>query len=208
MKELIKALAAFQQECPVIAKDGTAKVKTQSGADYSYKYADLPSIVEVIKPILQKCGLSFIQPLDLIDGVRVIRTKIFHIESGEAIESTVDVPIVSFKGMNDYQALGSGITYLRRYALSSILGIVTDEDIDAVGEQNGATAKETPKAKDDLEWIADKDVYRYSEKIKAGEYNGMTADEFIVNLRRHFKVNKKHEEALRTDFEFEQTLNQ
>jgi len=206
MKELIKALAAFQQECPVIAKDGTAKVKTQSGADYSYKYADLPSIVEVIKPILQKHGLSFIQPLDLIDGVRVIRTKVFHVESGEAVESTVDIPIVSFKGMNDYQALGSGITYLRRYALSSILGIVTDEDIDAAGEQDTATSQNQPK--DDLKWITDKDVYRYSEKIKAGEYNGMTADEFMTNLRRHFKVNKKHEEALRTDFEFEQTLNQ
>ena len=37
--------------------------------------------------------------------------------------------------MNDFQVLGSQITYLRRYALSSILGLVTDEDNDAHGEQ-------------------------------------------------------------------------
>ena len=38
---------------------------------------------------------------------------------------------VSLKGMNEYQVLGSAITYIRRYALSSLLGIVTDKDTDA-----------------------------------------------------------------------------
>ena len=37
--------------------------------------------------------------------------------------------------MNDFQVYGSAITYFRRYALSSILGIVTDKDIDAHGKQ-------------------------------------------------------------------------
>ena len=37
--------------------------------------------------------------------------------------------------MNDYQSFGSGVTYFRRYALSSALGLVTDKDTDAAGEQ-------------------------------------------------------------------------
>lgn len=37
--------------------------------------------------------------------------------------------------MNDFQVLGSAITYLRRYAISAILGLVTDKDTDASGEQ-------------------------------------------------------------------------
>lgn len=37
--------------------------------------------------------------------------------------------------MNDYQAYGSGVTYFRRYALSSMLGIITDKDLDAAGTQ-------------------------------------------------------------------------
>lgn len=37
--------------------------------------------------------------------------------------------------MNDFQVLGSAITYIRRYAISSMLGLVTDKDTDAGGEQ-------------------------------------------------------------------------
>ena len=37
--------------------------------------------------------------------------------------------------MNDYQSFGSGVTYFRRYAISSMLGLVTDKDIDAAGVQ-------------------------------------------------------------------------
>jgi len=193
-KELFIALAKFQKECPTIEKN------TQG---YGYNYADLPSIVNTINPLLEKNGLAFVQPIELMDGVRVIRTIIIHLETGQTLESIIDVPIVSLGKMNDYQALGSGITYLRRYSLSSALGIVTDEDNDAAGEQTQPAEK-----KKEPEWLSDRDLNRYSAKIKTGKYSGMSFDEFINNLRRHFKVNKKHEEALKTDFEFEHTLNQ
>ena len=52
------------------------------------------------------------------------------------MESCAAIPQdVQLKGMNAFQVYGSAITYFRRYALSSILGIVTDKDIDASGEQ-------------------------------------------------------------------------
>ena len=50
--------------------------------------------------------------------------------------------------MNDFQVLGSAITYIRRYALSSMLGIVTDKDTDASGEQVIQTESK-PTAKTD-----------------------------------------------------------
>jgi hypothetical protein len=135
MKELMKALSDFQQECPVIKKLETAKVVTKTGGSYSYNYAGLPSILEVINPLLVKNGLVITQPLEILDGERRVKTFLYHIESGENLESTMIVPQVTFTGMNDYQALGSGITYIRRYALSSILGIVTDEDNDGAAGQ-------------------------------------------------------------------------
>jgi len=59
--------------------------------------------------------------------------------------------------MNDFQILGSAITYVRRYSLSSALGLITDKDIDGGGEQvkpvasvtkpNIAEQVETAKAK-------------------------------------------------------------
>lgn len=136
MKTIYKALASFQQEVPVIIKDTSG---------YGYKYADLPKILEVINPLLKKHNLGFTQ---LINGSK-IKTILFELESGETIESETDMPIDSlnyeegldkkgnkkmllrgFEGMNKAQAIGSLITYFRRYALSAILGLVTDADSD------------------------------------------------------------------------------
>ena len=87
----------------------------------------MPEIVRVIAPYLKKHGLGFTQ---LIEGNQ-LKTIIFHYESGESIESSADIPEETMKGMNKFQTLGSAITYLRRYMLSSALGLVTDKDLDA-----------------------------------------------------------------------------
>lgn len=133
MKNLYKALSAFQQEVPVIHKG------TQG---YGYSYADLPTIFEKINPLLKKHGLGFTQ---LIEGTS-IKTVIFHIASEETIESNTEIPQnVSLKGMNEFQVLGSGVSYIRRYSLSSALGLITDKDTDAAAQE--APAKKTAPAK-------------------------------------------------------------
>ena len=200
MKELYKALAAFQQECPIIAKESKA---------YNYKYADLPSIVEIINPIMEKHKLGFIQPLQYADGVRKIQTVIFHTETGNSIESTVDIPEVEFKGMNLYQSMGSGITYMRRYALSSALGIVTDEDNDAAGEQVKNVKKELP-------WLSQKlfdaSVRRIQEAkpnvhiTEDGNDMELTPDEFLEKLTSTYRMKKDFKEALKTEIAFQKTL--
>lgn len=122
-KNLFKSLAAFQQEVPVIHKG------TQG---YGYSYANLSTIFEVINPLLKKHSLGFTQ----LVGTNEIKTIIFHIESGETLETVTNIPDnVDLKGMNKFQVLGSAITYIRRYALSSALGLITDKDTDASGEQ-------------------------------------------------------------------------
>lgn len=126
-KKLLKALADFQQEVPVIHKG------TQG---YGYTYADLPAVFEKINPLLKKHGLGFYQA---VNGTQV-KTVIFHTGTGETIESETDIPQnVELKGMNAFQVLGSAITYIRRYALSSLLGLVTDKDTDASGEKEETT---------------------------------------------------------------------
>jgi hypothetical protein len=169
MKNLFKALADFQQEVPVIHKE------TQG---YGYSYADLPKIFEVINPLLKKHGLGFTQ---LINGQSII-TVLFHVESGEQIESQTDIPQgVQLKGMNDFQVLGSAITYLRRYALSSILGIVTDKDVDAAGEQ----VKKEPKK-------ATIDTARFEKAIEAIQKNEFT----VEDLKAKFELTDLQQKAL------------
>ena len=133
MNNLYKALADFQQEVPVIHK-GTS--------GYGYSYADLPAIFEIINPLMKKHGLGFYQA---VNGTH-IQTVVFHIESGEFIESATDIPQnVELAKMNQFQVLGSAITYIRRYALSAMLGLVTDKDTDASGEQVKSDFKGTAK---------------------------------------------------------------
>ncbi len=169
MKNLFKALADFQQEVPVIHK------ATQG---YGYTYADLPKIFEAINPLLKKHGLGFTQ---LINGTDLI-TILFHVESGEVIESKTAIPQnVQLKGMNDYQVLGSAITYLRRYALSSLLGIVTDKDTDASGEQ----VKHEPKKPT----IDNKRFQKVIEAIDKGEFT-------IEELKDKFDLTEAQSKSL------------
>ena len=122
MKGIFKALAAFQQEVPVIHKNTEG---------YGYTYTDLPEILKVINPLMNKHGLGFTQLLHGED----LKTIIFHIESGEVLESSVHIKQdVTLAKMNDFQVMGSAITYYRRYALSAALGLVTEKDADAAGQ--------------------------------------------------------------------------
>jgi hypothetical protein len=170
MKHLLKSLAAFQQEVKVIHKG------TQG---FGYTYADLPKIFEEINPLMQKHGLGFTQLINSQDGLNYLKTVLFHVETGETIDSNTLIPYVQLKGMNDFQSFGSGVTYFRRYCLSSILGLVTDKDTDASGEQ------EKPK-KETL------DNKRFTDALKAINEGKIT----VEKLKEKFQLSEAQEKAL------------
>ena len=193
MKNLFKALADFQQEVPIIHK-GTS--------GYGYSYADLPDTIEIINPYLAKNKLAFTQ----LVGSANVKTIIFHWESGESLETTTDIPQgVTLKGMNDFQVLGSAITYIRRYALSSALGLVTDSDPDANGVKEKPTQQSQPKQEAKSEpkedkpkvdkWMTEKQFEELKQKTKAeikkylGIYNGTTpyTDGHIYGMKKQYK---------------------
>jgi len=117
------ALVAAQAEFPAITRDKTVEVITKSGAKYEFSYAPLDSIIDKVRPVLVKHGLSFIQSTE----DKAIVTRLIHI-SGEWIESG-PVPVLATTGSP--QDFGSGITYSKRYSLSAILGIASEDDDDA-----------------------------------------------------------------------------
>jgi len=158
MKELYKALADFQQEVPVILKE-------EEGYNAQYKFATWKSVMDTIKPLLKKHGLGFWQGIEVISGGaeytldtfdkagvltkskkvitkndNVLTTIVYHIETCQEIKSSVVITQgVELARMNDYQVLGSGLTYLKRYSLSNILGLITDKDDDGSSNvKNGA----------------------------------------------------------------------
>jgi len=116
----------------------TAEVRnaTKSSNGYGYKYAPLDEILNIVRPIIAKHGLTIIQSqsFEKEGGFVTVKTLLLH-SSGEFIETTATSPFENLKGMNSYQSLGSAITYLRRYAISSMFGIASEEDTDANPQQ-------------------------------------------------------------------------
>lgn len=122
--ELAKALVKFNSEVNKIAKDA-------DNPFFKNNYATLDTIIDEIRPILSKHGLSIMQ-IPSGDGQNVtLKTLLLH-ESGEWLESD-ELTMKPVK--NDPQAVGSCITYARRYSLAAFLSLNTGEDDDG----NGAT---------------------------------------------------------------------
>ena len=119
------------------------------------KYANLGSIIESTNPILEKNGLSVSQMVTGVANEIGITTLLMHV-SGEWLESTVIMPILEQKGINNAQVAGSIVSYLRRYSLAAALGVYSGDDNDAqVGKAEqqkqttpkteGTTPRELPK---------------------------------------------------------------
>ena len=120
--ELLSALAEVQSELPTMPKSSQA---------YGYKYTDLDTITQTIKPILSKHGIGYIQSVGgLTENALTLTTRIFN-KKGEYIEDTAALPTITSTKNNAAQTLGMSITYMRRYALCAMLGITSDEDVDA-----------------------------------------------------------------------------
>jgi len=117
---IYESLAKAQSEFPLIKK-------TETNPFFKSKFAGLPSVLEVVLPILHKNGLFIVQS-PISEGERVgIKTKIIHAESGDMVEDSFTMALAK----NDPQGAGSAITYARRYSLVSMLGLNVDEDDDA-----------------------------------------------------------------------------
>lgn len=127
MSALAEALVAAQAELPcAIGKDADGQIGQRS-----YRYLTLDKLIAETRPILQKHGLAIIQAPTYIDrgtegAIPALTSRLTHV-GGE--ENYYTMPLyLTDKTM---QGLGAAITYARRYAWQSILGIAAEEDTDA-----------------------------------------------------------------------------
>jgi hypothetical protein len=119
IKELATALASLQSEIQ-------NPKNTADNPFYHSKYAPLPDILTMARPLLSKHGLSVIQSPGG-DGQHItISTLLMH-KSGEWIELE---PLTLTAEKLTPQGAGSAITYGRRYTISALLGISSEDDDD------------------------------------------------------------------------------
>lgn len=115
---LSEALAAAQGEMK-------NAVLNRVNPHFKNRYADLAAIRDAVVPALSKHGVAVTQFTDFRDGNSVLVTRLMH-KSGQWIEGAY--PLTQ---QTNPQAMGSQLTYARRYTLSAITGISADEDDDA-----------------------------------------------------------------------------
>ena len=172
--ELSKAFAKTQKEMKQPLKDA-------NNPFFKSKYVPLENVVEAITESASKNGLSFTQfPSSDEAGNVTVGTLVMH-ESGEWIEYD---PIKMKPVKNDPQSIGSAITYAKRYALSAIFGITSDQDDDG----NEATqAKKQPSKKANDPVISVEQANLYLKEIATiaetkGKEDGSIARWFLQHL--------------------------
>ena len=137
---LFSALAKAQGEM------GAAK-KGAANPHFKSKFADLASVLEAILPPLNANGLALIQMPGQADGKVTLTTMITHSSGGWMCSKAA----TATGRRDDAQAVGSAITYLRRYCAQAALALpaVDDDGEWAVGRGNSrpapAKAKPAPK---------------------------------------------------------------
>ena len=130
MSALYEALAKAQSGMGALAKDA----KGNFG-----KYATLASVIEVVLPPLSEQGIAVIQmPETSADGMTLV-TLLCH-KAGGVIRTELTMK----PAQNTPQAIGSTITYARRYSLMAIAGVAPDDDDETAGSAVAKTQQATP----------------------------------------------------------------
>jgi hypothetical protein len=131
--ELTKGLAKFHSLVGKIAKDA-------KNPFFKSNYASLSHILEEISEPLQQSGLVITQ----FPNGSGLTTILIHAETGQYLQATYEMPVAK---QNDPQALGSAISYARRYAVSSILSLQIDDDDanKAAGNKTATDGKKVPE---------------------------------------------------------------
>jgi hypothetical protein len=116
IKEIATALSAAQGEVENATKGSV-------NPHFKSRYADLAEIINTVRPVFSKHGLSIVQSPSYEGGMASVETMVMH-KSGEWISDKASCAITK----NDAQGVGSAITYLRRYSMAAFACIAQEDD--------------------------------------------------------------------------------
>lgn len=135
-----ESIANLAKALSIVQGKLTYAVKDSANPFFKSKYADLESVWDACRSLLAENGLCVMQfPGEFLEGCMSLNTILAH-SSGEYIKQTMEVPVTKL----DPQGAGSAITYMRRYALAAVVGVVQADD-----DGNAASSpKPVVKAKD------------------------------------------------------------
>src|SRR5205809_4870215 len=138
------ALAKAQAELtnPVKSLVGTIRSPFPREADRTFRYAPLSSGLDIVRKSLGRHEIATIQATEIDKEAGLLRlTTVLAHSSGEWVSS--DWPVCQISDIGSAQRVGAALTYARRYALFTLVGIAGEDDLDALdlnAEPNPAAA--------------------------------------------------------------------
>ncbi len=138
MSNILSALFEAQKLMPSIQKDSI-------NPHFGNGYVSLDTVLDVILPVLHEQGILLIQSPTNVNGVPALRTTFVDVETGEKEEDTMMLVLER----DNPQGQGSALTYAKRYALLSTLGLTADADDDGQKASTPTVRKKAAKKHDD-----------------------------------------------------------
>src|SRR6516165_55402 len=126
------ALARAQAQLVNPEKSLVATIRSDqtSGAERSFRYAPLSSGLDIVRKTLSQHEIATVQTTSIDESAGIVRlnTVLAH-ASGEWIAS--DWPVCAISETTAPHRMGAALTYARRYALFTLVGIAGEDDLDA-----------------------------------------------------------------------------
>lgn len=161
MKTIYQQLAKAKKEIGAISKDS-------KNPFFKSKYFDINQLLHHVEPILEKHGLFILQPIK----INSVITEIIHADSSEKVSSSLLIP-----ELKDPQKIGACITYYRRFTLTSLLSLQSEDNDgnDAKPEKDPPAPKKTPLTEDGYLYLATKGTK--ADILKAKETRILTKEQ-------------------------------
>jgi hypothetical protein len=180
-----EAFLKIQEELPIITFDKKNEYSNNS------KYASLPAIMEVLKPLLIKYEIILTQEVIQKDNQFYLKTTLLRKkESKSYLFPLFYEQIDIYKSKNAWWNRGAAITYVRRYSLAIIFNIITDDDLDGQEFTEDKVHKNLLEEFNTLALLFPQDannIFNHYKKTKASEFTLAELGASIDHLRKQIK---------------------
>lgn len=180
--ELFAALAKAQAEVENASK-------TSANPHFKSRYADLAEVLNTVRPVFARHGLSIVQSTGF-DGALVSVTTLLAHESGGMVTSVASCQ----PAKTDAQGIGSATTYLRRYSLAAMAGVAQEDDDGNAAAHTDRPARVNPKdeaaAREWIEALDGADSIERLDEIAAEIAKSGLSAEAKLKVRSAYSVRK------------------
>jgi hypothetical protein len=179
---LFAALAAAQGSFKPV-------LRTRTNPFFKSKYADLSDVIDATRSALSGNGLCVFQPASRDqDGVWYVTTTLAHAGGGRL------AAVATLPKVDDWQKLGAAITYCRRYQLSAMLNVASEDDDDGGAVKDDSPSPATKKYEEKAKTRATPPPL--PERDPAREFNDReVAKARLAAKEQEWEIDKANEEA-------------